>query len=198
MQVLVLVLTSSSWLPARKDSRNADPAGQFVWQRESASLRETLGVAPDVRPWTGRSSFKGRGLPRTARVLDLLDLFVMQKCREKRVNFNNAADLAAVMQDQYIDVSQSLSRNSHTNKAGWNHALTTGSILYSFSRDAVLTGREMLQLHGQPATLSLPCHLREGQISQLAGEGMACPCLAAILWCLFLCKQFPEQRCDGK
>ena len=158
----VLVLTSSSWLPARKDSRNADPAGQFVWQRESASLRETLGVAPDVRPWTGRSSFKGRGLPRTARVLDLLDLFVMQKCREKRVNFNNAAGLAAVMQDQYIDVSQSLSRNSHTNKAGWNHALTTGSILYSFSR-------------GQPATLSLPCHLREGQISQLAGEGNGVP-----------------------
>ncbi|CAE7034324.1 unnamed protein product [Symbiodinium sp. CCMP2592] len=105
------------------------------------------------------------------------------------------ADLSNVLRDQYLDLSQSVSRNAHTNKFGISHCLSTSSLIYSFARDSVLTGRELMLIQGQPKTLSLP-DLSESVIGQLAGEGMALPCLASVIWCIYLTKQFPMDE-DG-
>ena len=177
---------------AVKAVRCGDPAADtYMWQADSKNLRQELRVSPDSKPWTARAEFKGTGLPKTARVLDLLDLFVISRCQRLGVSLSNA-DMKAAMSGQFIDVSQSLLRCSYTNRNGINHALTTGSMLYSFDRDSVLTGKELLLLHGQPKSLELPAGATEAQIGHLAGEGMACPCLAVVLWSIYLAKQFPE------
>ena len=162
----------------------------FLWQKESSEMRSSLGVGQNIRPWTSRHCFKGEGLKLTPRVLECIDLCVIQKCREQNEPLDG--DLDKVMAGCYIDVSQSASRRYFTNKDGGNRALTTGSKVYSFSRDSVLVGRELLLLHGQPRSLNLPSDVPESHVVHLAGEGTALPCLAAVLWSLYLVRQFPE------
>ena len=176
-------------------AHRAEADGAAVWKTERSEFRRAHGVTEDWKPWTGQVSFKGTGLPDLPRVMDMIDSFVI-KCmvaKGLRVRGNHCeCDLQQLMSGKYVDVSQSLSRNAHTHlQSGINHAMTTGSLLYSYDRDSVLTGREMLQLHGQPKTLVLPDQLSEAQLVQLAGEGIALPSLAAVLWCLYLTKQFP-------
>ena len=90
-----------------------------------------------------------------------------------------------------MDVSQSVKRHKHSTPAGIVHTLTTSTRLYSFSLDRVLSGREMLSLHCQPKDLVIPDDIRDSALCDLAGEGMALPCLASVVWCLYLTKQFP-------
>ena len=175
---------------AEEVRENPDLAVQKAWQRESQEMRQQLGVSSECRPWTGRASFQGLGLPKTDRILDLLDLFTIKRCKD--ANHSLRDNLEEFMAGQYMDVSQSLHRKAHTNAQGCNHALTTSSLLYSFTRDSVVTGRELLLFHGQPRSLSLPVDMAESQIMQLAGEGMTIPSLASVLWCVFLCRQFPD------
>ena len=128
---------------------------EAVWKKESIMRRTALGVAKDVKPWTGRQQFAGTGLPKNERILELLDLFVLDRCHQ--LGYALTDDLTAIMAGQYIDVSQSYYRYSRTHiRTGLNHALTSGSMIYSFERDSVLVGRELLLLHGQPRTLALP------------------------------------------
>ena len=173
-----------------KEPRGREAAHDFAWQKESAEFRQQHGAALDWKPWTGRPEFRGRGLPKLPRVLDVLDCLVIHVLEQKKTNAATC-NLQDLMQGMYVDVSQGFLRHFHTSTQGVNHALTTSSIVYSYDRDSVLTGRELLQLHGQPVSLNLPSELTESQISHLAGEGMALPCLAGLLWCLYLCKQFP-------
>ena len=98
--------------------------------------------------------------------------------------------MCRALQDFYIDVSQSISRKPWTNEFGVTHALCTSAILYSFSMDTVLCGRERMQLHGHNKELFVDDKLSESTLKDLAGEGMAIPCLAGVLWCLYLTKQF--------
>ena len=174
-----------------KEARQRDrqPARTCEWMVESMAFRKALGFSASSKPWTGRNCFRGLGLPKTARVLDLLDLCVMAKLNKESPS---EEELTAGMSGVLLDVSQSFGRNATTNKEGVSHALTTGSCLSSFDRDSVLTGREMLQMHGQPKSLRLPSDLAESHVVHLAGEGMALPCLASVIWVLYLCKQFPE------
>ena len=146
-------------------------------------------VPANFRPWTGRPDFKGFGLPKTQRVLDLLDLRTISKCRKDGISLDG--DLQHAMSGHYLDISQSFNRHACANRQGVNHALTTGSAIYSFARGSMLTARELLMLHEQPLHLNT-AGLAESQLTQLAGEGMALPCLAGIVWCIYLTKQFPK------
>ena len=47
------------------------------WQKDSLTIRNRLGVSPGFAPFTGHPSFVGYGLPKTRRVHDLLDCFVI-------------------------------------------------------------------------------------------------------------------------
>ena len=109
-------------------------------------------------------------------MLEAIDLFVMQKCIDDGHDIHNmTVDLKEVMAGQCLDVSQAYNHNrhNHTNKYGTHRALTTSSILYSYDRDSVLVGRELLMIHGHSRTLSLPVDMPQSHITQLAGEGMA-------------------------
>ncbi|CAE6931379.1 unnamed protein product [Symbiodinium sp. KB8] len=101
-------------------------------------------------------------------------------------------DVRAVMDGKFIDVSQGVKRGTHTNKSGFVRTFTTSTVLYDFSRDCVLTGYEMLLLHGFPRDFVIPPEIPETEVRKVAGEGMSIPSLAAVIWCLYLTRQFPE------
>ncbi|CAE7215300.1 unnamed protein product [Symbiodinium sp. CCMP2592] len=97
------------------------------------------------------------------------------------------------MKGKFMDVSQSVRRGKHSTPTGFLHTLTTSTRLYSFSLDRVLTGREMLSLHCQPRDLVIPEGVADSDLRDLAGEGMALPCLASVVWCLYLTKQLDKE-----
>ena len=134
------------------------------------------------------------GLPASERVLDVLDCYVAAELKENSGRADECArvDVRAVMDGKFIDVSQGVKRGTHTNKSGFVRTFTTSTVLYDFSRDCVLTGYEMLLLHGFPRDFVIPPEIPETEVRKVAGEGMSIPSLAAVIWCLYLTRQFPE------
>ncbi|CAJ1336043.1 unnamed protein product [Effrenium voratum] len=141
----------------------------------------------DYRPWTGHSSFRARGLKRTPRVLSIIDALAIQRMKGARVS---RKVLKNHLKGQLVDVSQSLGRLACTDEQGICRTQTTATTLYDFEHDRLITGREMLNLQGH-GELATPVGMKDSVLADLAGEGMALPCLATILWGLFFARQFP-------
>ncbi|CAE8638766.1 unnamed protein product [Polarella glacialis] len=166
-----------------------EPNDNAVWLRETAAWREKLGISPQFSPWTSCGFFEGIGLRKTHRVRDLLDCIVAEKTAN--LQKKTPAAIRAAMSGMYADTSQSHSRRTFTNKTGITNCLTTSSELYSFDRDAIVLPVEHLLLHGHHKSTVIPNGMSQADIKELAGEGMALPCLAVIIWSIFLTKQFP-------
>ena len=175
------------------DAEDSDLASRR-WKVDSKAFRSSLGVSENYKPWTSRRSFLGVGLPASERVLDVLDCYVAAELQENSGRADECArvDVRAVMDGKFIDVSQGVKRGTHTNKSGFVRTFTTSTVLYDFSRDCVLTGYEMLLLHGFPRDFVIPPEIPETEVRKVAGEGMSIPSLAAVIWCLYLTRQFPE------
>ena len=164
------------------------------WTADSRAVRSTLGVSENYKPWTSRRSFLGVGLPSSERILDVLDCYVASELKENCGQADECArvDVRSLMDGKFIDVSQGVKRGTHSNKSGFVRTFTTSTILYDFSRDVVLSGYEMLLLHGFPREFVVPDGIPETEVRKVAGDGMSIPSLAAVIWCLYLTRQFPE------
>ena len=133
-------------------------------------------------------------MPNTERVRDLLDLVVFEKIASLKLPNNlSFSELQACLEDVYVDVSQSHVRRPYSNKEAAK-CLTTGSIIYSFGRDSVILPLELMMWHGHRSNVGLPDCLSQRQFTRLAGEGMALPSLASVVWGVYLTKQFPPGR----
>ena len=162
------------------------------WEEESARLRATLRLH-DRRPWTASQGFKGHGLPHTRRVKDLLDVCFAERCKQigADVSVPRVAKEFSGMQNFLVDVSQSHSRRTSSNVAGEAPCLTTSSQLYSFKLDRALVAYENLLLQGWPPSTQIPACMSEEDVRDLAGEGIALPCLGLVVSALLLSKSFP-------
>lgn len=159
------------------------------WQTHDKELRARFGVSPGFKPWTSQPDFKGRGLSKTPRNLSILDATVIRILGgQKNVKKKH---LKEKVRGRYVDVSQALHRNTCTNEAGITRTQTTSTVLYSFDRDRVLVGKEMLMLQGQKKQFKIPQGVQDSVVKDLAGEGMAVPCVGLMLWCLFWVRFFP-------
>jgi hypothetical protein len=138
------------------------------------------------------ADFKAAGVSATVRNLDLMDVCCAEtaaKCGKSLVSMSRQA-MKQMMHDVFIDLSQSGKRRVFT-KADVTPALTTASCIYSFGRDSIVLPLELLLWHGHNVNVSIPADMSPSSLKELAGEGMALPCLAAVLWSLYLTKQFP-------
>lgn len=158
------------------------------WQSESALWREHLRISATYSPWTSRRDFVGKYVPRTDRVMDLLNLVCAHCCEP--VLRKTAKQINSAMSGVFLDISQSHGRRCFTNAAGFSHTLTTSSLLYSYQRDALLFPEEHMFLHSHSQSLCFPPRMTPRQIRTLAGEGMAAPCLGQVIWAVFLAKNF--------
>ena len=157
-------------------------------------LREKWGVSKKFAPWTGRPSFQGLGLTKTPRVLDLVDMVFIEAMKgnpKKQRTFEEAREF---LSDVFLDVSQGHSRkiNQRASAArcrGITPTLTTSSEVCSFGLDRVISPLELMALHGHSQNVNV-CSMSPSQVKKLAGEGMAVYCIGAVIWSLFLTRQF--------
>lgn len=156
------------------------------WFQESGTIREKLKVSQKFSPWTSRGSFRGEGLPKTKRVLDLVDIVAIQKL-EKEKTWENTK---RALQDCYLDVSQSHSRRVTTLENGITPTATTSTDLYSYGMDRMVTPFEVFLLHGQNEDVLIPSNMSYNDLRRLSGEGMAVYSIASVIWSVFLTKQF--------
>ena len=158
-------------------------------------MRNQLGVPARMRPWTGMKSFAGRGVPRTARALEIIDLAAIETLGssamvEKALRNERWLRDQVVAADLVVDISQNPIRKAFTKNGKWP-CLTTSSQVYSFARDSMLLPLEYMLLQGHRRTLSIPRGMKPSELRDLAGEGMSLPCLALLVWCMVLVKGLP-------
>lgn len=153
-----------------------------------------MSVSPTFSPWTSRPSFKGLGLPTgkgRKRVVDLIDLVAVQICKKSRTNPANPVSLEKCVQNTIVDISQSHSRPTYSNTWGTAKCLCTGSTLYSYQFDRVLSAKEHLLLQGHHAKTRVPPTVSDSELRRMCGESIALPCLGALVWAVALSAGFP-------
>ena len=138
----------------------------------------------------------GTGVPQTERVASILDTFALLKLREFGYNLHSLGKLAFstkkdILEHVYVDVSQNPQYRAFTSQKGVTPCLATSTRLYSFGRDRMLLPFEQLMLQGHRRSFQIPESMRSSQIRELAGEGMALPCLGTVLWSIYLLKGLP-------
>ena len=153
-------------------------------------LREKWGVSKKFAPWTGRQNFKGTGLTKTPRVLDLVDMVFIEAMKGNKKKQRTFEEAQEFLSDVFLDVSQGHSRKinqraSAARAKGITPTLTTSSEVYSFGLDRVITPLELMALHGHPENVNVSS-MTPSQVKKLAGEGMAVYSVGSVIWALFL------------
>ena len=157
-------------------------------------MQAKLGV-PEKDPfqWTSQAGFLGQGLRKTESISALINLAAADVLKAKGVpaNKGNSANMQEGMKDVFLDVSQNPTRKPWTNRRGHNHTLCTSSVLYSFAQDRMLFPEEYMFLQGWSHHMQVEESFRD-ELRELAGLGMALPCLGSLIWALYLVKGFPH------
>jgi hypothetical protein len=164
------------------------------WRTESASWRDSLNMSPSFSPWTSRPGVVLEGVGATARVADLFNCITASKMQAVRKlqtqqRDRQMLDVKQIMQNMYTDYTQSHGRRNFTTRAGYNHCFTTTTELYGFDIDRVVMPIEMLMMHGWKMETVIPSSLLPMDLKTMVGNGIALPCLGAVVWGLFLVKQ---------
>lgn len=167
------------------------------WYQQAAAIREKHKVSMSFKPWTGRTQFQGIGVPKTPRVLELLDLVCLQTmshfaktAKISQKDMFSGTNMAKALENQFVDVSQSCSRMVATTQKGVTPTFTTSSQVYSFRLDRLLTPAEIMLIHGHSKQTRFPLDFTPAHLRRLAGEGMAVYSVATVIWCVFLTRQF--------
>ena len=122
------------------------------------------------------------------RSLDLLDCSVISAAKKAR---KTVTGVQCELADKLIDISQSHERRPLP--GGTNRCLTTSSRLFWFQQRRLLTGIEHMLLQGYtlPMITAVPKTVSNNDLKDIAGEGIALPCLGSIVWALKLTANFP-------
>ena len=112
----------------------------------------------------------------------------MQELRSKKARISRtlrAAEVAEHLGHVVADLSQSHSRRPY-NRGPVLRTLTTSSDLWAFAQQRFLSAREHLLLQGYSPAVTIPEEVSERDLKQIAGECIALPPLAVVLWSVFL------------
>ena len=139
-------------------------------------------MSKNFKPWTTRENFVGEGVPKTARVLDILDVAA---CEHLSQNTDARAPRTRFA-SSFCDYSQSHGRRNWTKPNGSNHTFTRSTELYSYGEDRLVLPYEMLLMHGYPPDIVLPQELTQRKLKEMVGNGMSLPCLGTVLWALHI------------
>ena len=125
-------------------------------------------------------------MPSTHRVHAILDMVAHEhKHAKPHLTLDNA------LSDVYVDFSQNPVMEAYTRPStGLTGALATSTTLYSYGQDKVFLPPEYMYCQGWK-DIVIPDDMSGDELRHLAGEGMALPCLATMLWSVYLVKGFP-------
>ena len=156
------------------------------WKEVHQSIRDELPVPTPT--WTATHSLLGMGS--SARVLDLVNVTysryhanLVANHHAKTLGLDEGECAACSL---YLDVSQDARRSCFADSSV--RSICGGSTFYSYKEDRMICPAEHLCLLGwsRSAVESLPASLTPAMLRDLAGESMACPCVALALSTLLL------------
>ena len=154
-----------------------------AWKRSHAKFRAEKGLQDrGFHLWSAHHSL--RGVPCQPRYTDVIDLAA--ECWQLQVVNENGpkGDVATLLSTEWqkcpfiCDFTQSADRTPWT--SGHARSLCANTSLYHFQADRALVPKEMLMMLGWSSDVDLST-LSDGQIRDLAGESMGCPCIAACM-----------------
>ena len=128
----------------------------------------------------------GEGLSLTKRVLDVLDVTAIKVLERNHQPQNGLKNI-------YVDVSQSIMRNTYTNLDNISPCLTTSTELYSFGHDRVILPQEMMAMHGYQR-ITVPETILPRDLKTMVGGGMSLPCIGTVLMALHVMQQGRTDR----
>ena len=143
-----------------------DDAGGSEWKNQSRAMRDSLEApaygTPGSDPWTATARLVG--VPRSARVLDLIDICY----------FFHDGDTAGL----FLDYTQALERRPWTRNK--TRAWGTKTSVYSFDNDAVMDSTATTAIHGLPSTFKHST-VSQSELRNLAGESVFLPNMATVI-----------------
>jgi hypothetical protein len=153
--------------------------GKFYtkWKNHSATKRDSLEIAPDAAPWTGRPGILLRGLPDSARQRDILDVAFATKRKQQP-----DATFEMLQASLWANPSQGIQR------APWAHqppTLCTSAEVYTFAGDAVLSGNAHFLMNGWPQGFCPRDLFQEQELRNMAGEAVSLPCLSLVMFAFY-------------
>ena len=185
-----------SWQETTARCAEALPMGSVrAWETQAVRWAEELRTNVDSTAWTGRHDFKGHGVPNHPRVRTLLNLTCHQKLQEARLHASGLQQqpLPHVFKEAFLDWSQNPCRRAFSDRCGMLRCLCSSTTLYSYQEDRALFPIEYLRLQGWGFETKIPesCH---GKVREMAGQGIALPCLGTVVWALYLVKGLPSSE----
>ena len=163
-----------------------------------AEWEEESGIPSGLALWTGRTAFKGTQLPRTERVLSIVDTVCAQKIKDARIPLSliKEESISKIMANCVVDISQNPCRRAFSKPAPDSTnilpCLTSSSRLYAYGVDRMLYGAEHFALQGwDKNNVVAPAGVSEIKLAEMAGQGMFVPSIGSILWSVYCVKQFP-------
>lgn len=173
----------------KQTQKRVKNAEDQAWQRHSCDMRCKLGLTMDAHPWTGRPDVALRGVHRTPRVLDVIDIAWATRIHAPPEHVRQAPQakrFELLTNNFFVNTSQQNLRKA------WGElgTIATSTELYSFELDRAILPEELLSLqgHGHPRVGSLSA----AEMRSVAGEGMMVPVLAAALYALMLEAPLPD------
>ena len=152
------------------------------WPAHSASQRHRHGLPAVGFAWSEQASVHLRGLPRTPRVIDVVNTALA--CEQvKRPN----TPLADLTKNLWCNVSQCISRMPIYKSVP---TCTTSMVLYSYERDRFVSSRNMLRLLGWPSNV-LSSSFINAEYRFLSGNAFSVP-LASICQLLAFSNPFAD------
>ena len=165
-----------------------DDSSGSRWQVQIAEWKSKINMPDCVKPWS--EEMVGAGISKMPRVKALLDVIAFEKLGVAQLELSFQEKKQA-LRNVFCDLSQNPRFRSYTNCEGVTGCLCTSTVLYSFHRDGAVLPLELLRFQGHRRDLVIPEEMSSNQVRDLAGEGMALPCLGTVLWAVYLTKGFP-------
>ena len=178
-------------IPAQEIKKDA---ASDKWQCQIAAWRAASNLPAGLCVWANQ--MEATGMPRTERVKAIIEMVAVMKFQEMGYNLYTVQSMPfsqkrELLRDVYCDVSQNPQHKNCTNSAGISGCLATSTVLYSYRLDRIVLPVELAMIQGHRRGFQFPECVSSNQIRDLAGEGMALPCLGTIVWCMYLIKGLP-------
>jgi hypothetical protein len=146
-----------------------------TWAAHSVHMRDKLHMPADHKPWTGELHAELRGVPVSDRQREVLDIAWFSAMHAKENKGKDRKELAANL---WATPSASVQRKPWGKQPG---TLTSGSEIYSFAADSVLSGMSNLRLMGHAEAEGPIGVFSETELRDLAGSGVSVPLYSQIL-----------------
>ena len=153
------------------------------WSKDSLKARKALNLTCDDQPWTQKARILLKGLSKSDRARDNVNLVWAKACTLADRPFSDQR----IASNLYSDVSQAFPRGAWGAPSSISQSDNT--TVYSFKRDRIIHPKEMVLSLGYRRTPNFD-GISNSRIRELSGQAICLPALATLLYPTILVMDF--------